>query len=174
MRKFAAPLLLCLLSAHASAASQMKPGLWEMTMKSDAMKNMPKIPPEQMEQMRKMGVNVPQMQDGGMVTKVCITREMADSNQAPGMERNDMGCQTKNLRHSGNSYSADIVCNGADMKGEGKARGTFASDTSFTSAYEFKGTMHGQPVSQKQESSGKWLGADCGGVQPMGPAKPKK
>jgi len=174
MRKFAAPLLLCLLASSATAATQMKPGLWEMTMKSDAMKNMPKIPPEQMEQMRKMGMNVPQMEDGGMVTKVCITREMAERNQAPGMERNDMGCQTKNMQQSGNSYSADIVCNGADMKGEGKATGSFAGDQRFTSAYEFKGTMHGKPVSQKQESSGKWLAADCGSVQPMGPGKPKK
>lgn len=171
MRKFAIPLLLCSLlsmSALSFAAATMKPGLWEMTMKSDAMKNMPKIPPEQMEQMRKMGVNMPQMQDGAMVTKVCITREMAESNQAPGMEKNEMGCQTKNYQRSGNTYSADIICNNADMKGEGKAKGTFSGDQSFTSTYDFKGTMHGQPVSQHHENSGKWLGGDCGNVKPMG------
>lgn len=168
MRKSIIPLLLCsLLSAPAWAAAQMKPGLWEMTMKSDALKNMPKIPPEQMEQMRKMGVNVPQMTDQGMVTKVCITRQMADSAQAPGMDRNEMGCQSKNYQRSGNSYSVDIVCDGPDMKGTGKAKGRFAGDTGFTSTYDFKGTMHGQPVSQRHENSGKWLDADCGNVKPM-------
>ena len=38
----------------ASAADRMKPGLWSMTIKSDAMKNMPKMSPDQMEAMRKM------------------------------------------------------------------------------------------------------------------------
>lgn len=176
MRKFAVPLLLCpllSLSISASAETAMKPGLWEMTMKSDAIKNMPKIPPEQMEQMRKMGVNVPQMQNGAMVTKVCVTKQMAES-QTPGVEKNEMGCETKNYKRSGNSYSADIVCNGADMKGEGKAKGTFAGDQSFTSTYDFKGTMHGQPVNQHHESSGKWLGTDCGSVKPVSAPKPAK
>ncbi|HYD94818.1 MAG TPA: DUF3617 domain-containing protein [Noviherbaspirillum sp.] len=175
MRKSSLPLLLCsLLSLPAWAATpQMKPGLWEMTMKSDALKNMPKIPPEQMEQMRKMGVEIPRMQDGAMTTRVCITRQMMEEGPLPGMEKNDMGCQTKNMQQSGGGYSADIVCSGADMKGEGKVKGNFSGDTSFTSTYDFKGTMHGQPVSQRQESSGKWLGSDCGKVMPVG-AKPKK
>ena len=174
MRQSAIPLLLLsMLSASAFAAAQMKPGLWEMTMKSDAMKNMPKIPPEQMEQMRKMGVAVPQMQDGAMVTKVCITKQMTESN-APGMEKNDMGCQTKNMQQGSSSYSADIVCNSAQMKGEGKVKGTFSGDTAFSSTYDFKGTMHGQPVNQRHENSGKWLGADCGNVPPAGGMMPKK
>lgn len=175
MRKSAIPLLLLsMLSASAFAASQMKPGLWEMTMKSDAMKNMPKIPPEQMEQMRKMGMNIPQMQDGAMVTKVCITKQITESNVPPGMEKNDMGCQTKNMQQSGGSYSADIVCNSAQMKGEGKVKGTFSGDTAFSSTYDFKGSMHGQPVNQRHENSGKWLSADCGNVPPAGGMRPKK
>ena len=172
MRKNIVPFLL--LAVSTTAFAQMKPGLWEMTMRSDAMKNMPPISPEQMEQMRKMGVDMPHMKDGGMVTKVCITKEMAASQEAPGLEKNDMGCQTKNYKRSGNAYSTDIVCNGADMKGEGKAKGAFSGDSAFTSTYEFKGAMHGQPVSHKQEGSGKWLSADCGSVQPMGGMKPRK
>lgn len=177
MRKFAVPLLLCPLltfAVAAHAASQMKPGLWEMTMKSDAIKDMPKISPEQMEQMRKMGVTMPQMQDGAMVTKVCITKEMAESSQAPGVEKNEMGCETKNYQKSGNSYSADIVCNGADMKGNGKVKGTYSGDSAFSSTYDFKGAVHGQPVNQHHESSGKWLSADCGNVKPMAGMPQKK
>ncbi len=175
MRKLIIPFLLCsMLSASAWAADQMKPGLWEMTMKSDAMKNMPKISPEQLEQMRKMGINVPQMRDGGIVTQVCVTKQMADSDRLPGMQDNETGCESKNMQRNGNSYSVDIVCNGAAMKGAGKAQGSFSGDDSFTSTYDFKGTMHGQPVSQHHEGSGKWLGADCGSVKPLSDMMPGK
>ncbi len=153
------------MSTGAGAATQMKAGLWEMTMKSDAMKNMPKIPPEQMEQMRKMGVNIPEMKDGAMVTKVCITKEMASRDEPPAMDK-ESGCQPKNFQRSGNSYSVDIICNGA-LKGEGKGKGSFSGDQSFTSTYDFKGSMHGQPVTQHHETSGRWLSADCGSVKPV-------
>ncbi|NEX60745.1 DUF3617 domain-containing protein [Noviherbaspirillum galbum] len=169
MLAFLAPLA----CAPAFAAGQMKPGLWEMTMKSDAMKNMPKIPPEQMEQMKKMGIAVPEFQDGGMKTRICITKEMADREEPPVMDPST-GCQPRNYQRSGNSYSMDIVCNGADMKGEGKAKGSFSGSDNFTSTYDFKGTMHGQPVNQHHESSGKWLAADCGNVKSYGDMKPKK
>lgn len=161
-------LALCALSVNlAWAAEQMKPGLWEMTMKSDAMKNMPKIPPEQAEQMRKMGVNMPRFKDGGMVSKVCITKQMAEKH-APGLDKMENGCQAKNMKQSGNSYSADIVCSGDMMKGSGKVSGTYNGNDRFSSTYDFKGTMHGQPVSHKQQTSGRWLGTDCGSVKPAG------
>ncbi|WP_279389746.1 DUF3617 domain-containing protein [Paucimonas lemoignei] len=151
----------------------MRPGLWEMSMKSDAFKAIPKMSPQQMEQMRKMGVNVPKMEDGAMVTKVCITKEMAARDQPP-IERNEAGCQPRNFQRSGNTYSSDIVCDGAGMKGMGKVNGSFAGDTSFTSVYDFKGTAYGQPVTQHSENSGKWLAADCGSVKPVAEMKPAK
>jgi len=160
-------------SVTAHAAEQMKPGLWEMTMKSDETANMPKMSPEQMEQMRRMGINMPQTQDGAIVTKMCITKQMAERDQPP-MSGNDSGCQSKNYRRSGNTYTVDIVCTGPTMKGEGKAKGTFAGTSSFTSTYDFKGTMNGQPVTQHHESSGRWLAADCGNVKPVGDAPPKR
>ncbi|QAU35420.1 DUF3617 domain-containing protein [Janthinobacterium sp. 17J80-10] len=175
MRKTVISMLICCTvgSPAAWAAETMKPGLWEMSMKSDAFKNMPKMSAEQMAQMRKMGVNVPQMQDGAMVSRVCITKEMAEREQAP-MGRHDRGCQARNFQRSGNAYSSDIVCDGPDMKGTGKVKGTFAGDTGFTSTYDFKGTAHGRPVDNHHESSGKWLAADCGAVKPVTPMQPAK
>ena len=87
-------------SGTSLAAGAMKPGLWEMTMKSDAMKAMPALSPQQMEQMRKAGVNVPQMQAGGMVTKVCISKEMAERDQPPAA-REDSGPRGQGLRAEG-------------------------------------------------------------------------
>lgn len=165
--------LLCV-AASAWAAGQMKPGLWEMSIKSDMMKNMPKIPPEQLEKMRQMGVAIPQMHDGGMVTRVCISKEMAERDEPPEMNRKESGCQAKNFQRSGGNYSVDIVCDGPHMKGEGKAKGSFSSKESFMSTYDFKGTMQGRPITQHHESSGKWLSATCGDVKPVDQMMPGK
>jgi hypothetical protein len=155
-------------SASVWAAGTLKPGLWEMTMKSDAMKDMPKMTPQQMEQMRKMGANIPLMQDGGMVMKMCVSKEMAERDQAPPQtSQNSSECKSKNFQKTGSNYSVDIVCNGSHLKGEGKAHGTFSGGESFHSVYDFKGTSGARPVTQHQETSGKWLGADCGNVKPV-------
>jgi hypothetical protein len=153
-------------SASVWAAGALKQGLWEMTMKSDAMKAMPKMSPEQMEQMRKMGVNIPLMQDGGMVMKVCVTKEMAERDQPPQNEQMGAECKSRNFQRSGSNYSVDIVCDGPHMKGEGKGQGTFSGNERFNSTYDFKGTSGGKPTAMHQETSGKWLAADCGDVKP--------
>lgn len=175
MRKITFSLLICCAAAvpAAWAAGQMKPGLWEMSMKSDAFKAMPKMSPQQMEHMRKMGVAVPQMQAGALVSKVCVTKEMAAREQLP-MERNEVGCHSKNFQRSGNAYSGEVICDGEAMKGTGKVRGTFSGDTGFASINDFKGSVHGQPVSQRSETSGKWLSADCGSVKPATEMRPAK
>lgn len=176
MYKTVIPMLLCTMmgaSVAAGAAEQMKPGLWEMSIKSDAFRNIPKMSAQQIEQMRKMGVAIPQMQDGAMVSQVCITREMAAMNQPP-VEQNTSGCQPKNYQRSGDTYSVDIICDGPDLKGTGKSKGTFSGSTSFTSVYDFKGTAHGQPISSHHESSGKWIAADCGNVKPIPATQPAK
>jgi hypothetical protein len=177
MHRTAIPILLFSMlcsSAAVQAAGQIKPGLWEMNMTSDMFKAMPKIPPEQVEKMRQMGISIPQAQDGAMVAKVCISKEMAERDEIPRMNQKEAGCQSKNFQRTGGSYSVDIVCNGADMKGEGKAKGTMTGNDRFNSTYDFKGTAHGQPVNQHHETTGKWLSADCGNVKPMSEFMPKK
>lgn len=151
----------------AHAAGKMKPGLWEMTMKSDALAQMPSLPPEQLEKMKQMGVQMPQMKGGGMVQQVCISKEMAERDTPPGLNQ-QQECKVKNQKHSGNGYSADLVCDGANMKGAGTIKATYSSDSAFTSTYDFKGTAGGQSVSQHHETSGRWIKADCGNVKPVG------
>lgn len=160
------------------AAENLKAGLWAMTVKSDAMKNMPKIPPAQLEAMRKRGVTVPQVQDGSMVLNVCMTQEMVEREQPPA-HQNESGCVTKNFNRSGNSYSVDMVCDGPNLRGKGTAKGTYLSKDSYQSTYDFVGTSNGRPANYHQEATGKWLGADCGSVKPLDAAtmparKPKQ
>ncbi len=168
MRKFTTPLLFCSALAIASAAQaapDMKPGLWQVNIQSDQMKNMPKISPQQAAMMKSMGISVPSQNDSGMTTKICFTKKMIENNEVSGQE--DSGdCKTTNVRQSGSHYSADIICDGPDMKGRGKVEGTYTA-TQFNSTYRFKGTSHGHQANQTQTSSGKWLGSDCGSVKPF-------
>jgi hypothetical protein len=155
----------------AHAAGNMKPGLWEITTQSDAMQRMPKIPPEQIERMRKMGVEVPQMQNGGIVSKVCITPEMAQRDQWPQAAQNAHDCTTGAPQAQGNAYTADIVCKGPNIKGKGTLKASFADSTSFSSSSSFNGTAGGQPIKDHSTTSGKWLSADCGTVKPVAQKK---
>jgi hypothetical protein len=155
-------------SANVTAAGKLKPGLWEMTVKSDAMKNaMKNVPPEQLEKMKQMGIKMPAMNEDGMVVKICMTKEMTDRDTPPHTGQSDSGCKMGEMNRSGDSYSVDMVCDGPNLKGTGKATGKFSSAESFSSTYDFKGTSHGQPANIHQESSGKWVGADCGTVKPI-------
>jgi len=156
-----------------AGAQSMQPGLWEMNTKSDAMKNMPKLSPQQIEMMKQKGIQMPSA-DGTMSSKVCISKEMAERDQPIDMHQRETGCQAKNYQKTSSGYSVDIVCDGPRMKGEGKAKGTFSGKQSFASTYDFKGTAHGQPVNQHVESSGKWLSADCGSVKSLDQMMPAK
>jgi hypothetical protein len=165
--------LLALLSSlffldAAHAAGKMKSGLWEMSMKSDAMKAMPKMPPEQMEQMKKMGINMPMMEDGVIKTKVCISKEMAEQDPATAVQQHHANCTTKNLVQNGNDYSMDLICDSPELKGVGTVKGSFNGSDTVHSSYDFKGTSHNHPVSNHMETTGKLLSSDCGDVKPLG------
>jgi hypothetical protein len=155
-----------LLFAGTSIASPMKPGLWEMSMGADQMPAMPKLTPEQMDQMRKAGVEPPTVQNGHYIVKVCVTKEMAASERPP-VHRSESGCQTRNFQHLGTDYSLEEVCDGPYRKGTAFIKGTFNGSESISTTYDFKGTQRGQPVNQHHEVTGRFLSADCGSVKPV-------
>lgn len=164
------PLALMLCVTTATATDTMKPGLWEMTMKSDEMARaqVPPMSPEQREQMRNMGIELPEMRDGAVVQRVCITREMTQRTEPPGAAPPDPGCKMRNHERRANSFRADVVCDGPNLKGTGVMKGNYAGPERFSSSYQFSGTSRGKPVTQQHETSFRWLGADCGKVMPMG------
>ena len=168
----AALMLFC--SIPVFAAGPIKPGLWEVTLQSSSMKNMPKISPEQIEQMRKMGIDMAQLQTGAIVNKICITKDMAERESLPQMNHKESGCEMKNQKRTSDGYTMDMICNGAQMKGKGSSKTVFASDKSFSTTSEFNGTMQGMPVNDRTDTSGKWLNADCGSVKPIQDTMPSK
>jgi hypothetical protein len=164
--------VVCLLSltavaaGSALAAPNMAPGLWEVTTESALAKNMPTLPAAQIEQMRKLGVDLGKLQSGTIVNKICITPEMAARNEIPKMSQKESGCEIKNQQQHGHTYTMEMVCNG-QMKGKGVSTTTFSGNKSFSTRTQFSGNMNGLPINDDANSSGKWLSADCGTVKPI-------
>jgi hypothetical protein len=77
------------------------------------------------------------------------------------------GWDVENQKRSGKQYSADIVCNGPQMKGKGRVKGSMKSTEQVESTYEFGDTVEGRPGKRQRASSGRWIAADCGKVKPM-------
>jgi hypothetical protein len=158
------------LAATAMAAEHnIRPGLWEVTTTSGLLKLVPHIPPNQMEQLRDLarqnGIDMPEIRNGAATSKVCITKEMADRKIPPNLYEHESGCAAKNVTHAGNSYKMDLVCDGARLKGNGKAEGSFTSPESFTGRTEFTGDVQGNPVNERADTTGRWIGASCGSVK---------
>jgi hypothetical protein len=141
------------------AADQLKPGQWDMTIKMQ-MKDMPEISAEDMAQMKEMGIKIPMAGDT-MQVQQCITPEQASLKKPMNPSQGQNGCTVKNYKHSGNTASGEMVCNG-EMKGTGKFEMTIDSDTSYSTKVTFKGvSKDGVPIDQTTESSGKWVKAQC-------------
>jgi len=121
-----------ILASPAFAAPNMAPGLWEVTTESGLAKNIPTLPAAQIEQMRKLGVDLSKLQSGTIVNKVCVTPEMAAKNEIPKLSEKESGCEIKNQQQHGNTYTMEMACDG-QMKGKGVSTTTFSGNKSFSS-----------------------------------------
>lgn len=178
--------ILILAAAAASlpaAAQTMKPGLWETTSKVEsangemaaAMAQMQKqlaaMPPEQRKAMAEMmakhggGMQLPTMNpDGSMVTKMCMTKEMIARSELLTQQQNG-SCTHKNSPVVGGVMTMTFSCTSPPSSGE--ARFVFRGDTGYSMTMNSKGVMNGKNESVSIDASGKWLGADCGGIKPL-------
>jgi len=149
----------------AQAWTHGKPGLWATTVDMSFSKGgPPPIPPEQLEKMKQMGIKLPFGEP--VTTNICITPEQAAQDEPPKPEQQDKSCQVQNLKHSGNSFSGEMVCNGA-MQGSGHFESTYVGDESYNGKMDFAGTTKRGEIAMSNKFSGKWLGADCGTVKPF-------
>jgi len=173
-------LLLTPFAGYASAQN-MKPGLWEIATQmqgsgqtgdvmAKAQKQMENMPPEQRKMMQDMmakkGVQMGTGGGGGMTIKICMTQEMVDRNE---VGRQQPGCTQTNSQRSGNTMKFSYSCTQPPSSGEGTV--TFSSPE----AYNMKmatTTVRGNPEKMDMQTSGRWLGSDCGNIKPL--AIPKK
>ena len=165
-------------AAFSASAQNLKPGLWEVqhTMKGnpemerqmeEARKQMAAMPPEQRKQMEAMmasrGV---QMGGGGQGMRMCLTKEMVERNEIPAQQGD---CKMSNQQRTGNTLKVNFICTTPPSSGESQM--TINSSESYAMKTTATSTIDGRVEKMSVEGTGKWVGADCGGLKPMGPAK---
>lgn len=175
--KFPALLLIAGLAGTAHAQT-MRPGLWEFRQTpqldpaqqaqlAQAQKAMEGMSPEQRRMVEQMmarnGVSV--AMSGGVITvKACVTPEQAERNQAPITQGN---C-SQNSERKGNVIRTRFVC--SNPASEGDATVTLRGETGFSNEVSIRQQRDGRTETMKVSGEGRWLGADCGSVQPARPA----
>lgn len=172
--KFAVFLLMAGL-AGASHGQGIKPGLWEFkqtpqldkaqqSQMAQAQKAMESMPAEQRKMMEQMmaqrGVSV-NMAGGVITLKTCVTKEQAERNLAP---MSQQGNCTQESKRSGSVIQTHFVC--TDPASEGDATVTLRGSEGFTNDVTLRQQRQGKTETTKVSGEGRWLGADCGAVQP--------
>ncbi len=146
-------------------AGHMQPGLWRISSTMDLGQAMPKFTPEQMAQMKAMGVQLP-VAGQPMVSEFCVSPEQAAAETPPNLARGESGCTTQNIKNSGNMVSADIVCTGR-IQGQGHMETSYSGMTHYEGKYRFQGTTDGRPQSTNMTFIGNFVSANCGSVKPL-------
>jgi hypothetical protein len=173
-----AALSLCALAAQPALAQNFKPGLWETNNKmgsgtgklqaamSMVQQQMAGMSPEQRGKiegmMAKQGVLI---SNDGVLAKVCITPAMAANQQLPIQQPGKGNCYYQHAPMVGNTMKYSFSCSNPQGSGDGSA--TFSSPTAYTSATRVTTNATGASETVNIESTGRWLGADCGAVKPI-------
>lgn len=169
----------CTLAACAlpAAAQNLKPGLWEISNKmsgnaemssamADAQKAMASLPPEQRkmmeEMMAKQGVRMGGGAGGAMAVQVCMSKEMVERNELPAQQGD---CKTTSQGRSGNTMKMAFTCTNPPSSGEGQV--VFTSPEAYSMKMASTTTVKGKPEKMDMQTSGRWLGGDCGTVKPF-------
>ena len=148
-----------------------KPGLWEQWIKSSNMPanlQMPTMSSQQAEQLRKMGIPVPDFRDGGMVSKVCFTAQQVKNLQTiPHEMQGQMNCKVLNNSTSGNKTTIESSCDGP--MGKSRSRSVFEAQSrdQYTMHSDTEMQQGGQSKQYSTDVKAKWLGPDCGSVKPL-------
>ena len=133
-------------AAHAAVAPNMKPGLWEVTVKME-MPGMPQAMPAQ-------------------TTQRCITaKDIEDPRKVgPGADpRTASQCEVSNYRTQGNTASWEMACKGPEqMKGSGSM--TYEGDR-YSGVNRMTMNRGGQVMTMTMSYAGRYLGECRAGVK---------
>lgn len=147
MRRFAAVLLSAVaavaLMAQTGPMPKRKPGLWEMSISTDATNRQP------------------------AVTKMCIDEATNTELYNLGMGMSKKACSKADVHSDGKTITAESVCAFGSTQTTSHARTVFAGDTAFHSDIS---THYDPPIGGKSEvttkQDGKWTGPCPADMQP--------
>jgi hypothetical protein len=174
--------LLCAASLHTAHAQtppgpRIEAGLWEinMSLKSqtgkaemamrEAQAYISRLPPDQRKQVEQMmaqqGVK---LGDKTSSVNACISKEDAERGEIP-QQAGD--CTQQVLEKTASSMKVKFSCN-TNPPAQGEALVEFQSPTAYTSRGIVDTVVLGQNERVTVDQTGRWLGADCGSVRPLG------
>ena len=155
---------LCALPMTLSAAIPLKPGLWSVSVQ---MAPDMELDPELVEQMRQMGLQLPERTaPAPNVYDLCITPQQASAQRLPDIRDEGTGCVGRNLVRTGDRATGELACNGM-LVGGGKVQVLLTGPGSFTGEAFFRGSsQEGLPLDLRGDLAGSWRAADCGNVKP--------
>lgn len=177
-------LIACATLTHAQG---LQPGLWEITTQMQGAQGgqmagamdqmnqqMASMSPEQrkmvQDMMAKQGVQMGgPAAGGGMRVKVCLTKEMAERNEIPAERRGD--CKHTQSARMGNTMKYSFSCTNPPSSGEGEV--TLQGREAYSTKMAMTTMVKGQSEKMDMQGNGKWLGADCGNIKPLGQAAGK-
>lgn len=168
VRALFAVLLLALAAITASAQARQKPGLYDISTTMNWLQSpMPagmQMPPGMANPFAAKTIN----------NQFCLTKEQIDRyGGAPPQDqkRGQQECKTSDIKISGNSMTAKLICTG-QMSGEGDVASSWTGNSAKSKTH-FKGKMKGgsssesMPVEWINDSTWTYKGPDCGNVKPI-------
>ena len=127
---------------------------------------MASMPPEQRKQMQAMmaeqGVSMSSA-PRGLSSKMCLIKEMVERSQMPVQTQGD--CKRTTSDKTSTAMTFKFTCASEPSSGEGQY--TFLGDRAYSMKMKINSPQQGNPVITTMDSSGKWLGADCGSTKPL-------
>jgi hypothetical protein len=168
-------LAILILSCVASQAQTMKPGLWEVRHQAqldpqqqaqmdEARKEMAAMPPDQRKMMESMmaqrGMSA-DMAGGGMMVKVCVTKEQAERDAPPVDDRTD--CK-HDVKRDGKVIHTRFECSKPPSQGEGDI--TMTSPEAYSMKMRVTSQRDGKAQTMAMSGEGRWLGSECGAIKP--------
>jgi hypothetical protein len=147
-------------------ALDLKVGLWDMTTATDLAGQMPamdtsKMPPAQRAQIEAAmkGLLGPKT----TTDKSCVRKEDFSLSKLMKDDDPDMKCKRTITTNTRTTLEATIVCTG-DSPMTGQMRVDAVSPTSMNATMKMSGARQGRPMAINITTTGKWLGADCKGI----------
>jgi hypothetical protein len=142
-------------------AAHGKVGTWEITTKMGgggmpAMPDISKMPPEVQARMKAHGVQM--NAGGGMTAKFCMTADQVNNDKPLLNHRGS--CETENVKLTGNTFSANVVCKG-QMNGKGHIEVTFDSAEHYSGRQTMSMNMNGQQMTHDMTMDARWLTPAC-------------
>ena len=157
-------IVLAAILTPSALAGHGKAGLWQATIQTNSgaiagMPDMSKMPPQVQAQMRARGIS---MGGNTMTSKYCMTAAQVAADK-PAF-RQASNCKSENVRVSGNSYSADVVCTGK-MNARGHIQINYSSPEHYSGTQTTDMVMKGRTTHTTMNMDARWLSPICGKVK---------